>query len=54
MSEPTTDYGYDLVHEHAATPPPAMPRQQQPVFAVTETSDQDEDLSYDLAHDVPK
>jgi len=51
MSETSGDYGYDLAHE--AVHQPSAP-EQQPVFVDTQTSDQDEDLSYDLAHDVPR
>ena len=53
MSETTGDYGYDLTHddmpEAGAASVPA-----QPVRTATETDDEGQDLSYDLAHDVPR
>lgn len=50
----TGDLGYDLTHEAdpAATAPSTVP--QQPVHVATETDDDGQDLSYDLAHDVPR
>jgi hypothetical protein len=53
---PTGDYGYDLVHEAdlAAPTTSAAPAQHPPVYVATQTSDTEEDYSYDLAHDVPR
>ena len=49
----TGDYGYDLTHEaDPAATAPSVP--QQPVHVSTETDDEGQDLSYDLAHDVPR
>jgi hypothetical protein len=53
MSETTGDYEYDLTHEVPADAP-APPGTTRPVQVATETDDQDQDLSYDLAHDVPR
>jgi hypothetical protein len=50
------DYGYDMAHdfERSDIPgPTAREREHPPVYVPTETSDTDEDYSYDLAHDVP-
>ncbi|HET7735702.1 MAG TPA: hypothetical protein VFK52_06990 [Nocardioidaceae bacterium] len=51
--EDSADYGYDLSHEaDPAATAPVVP--QQPVRVSTETDDDGQDLSYDLAHDVPR
>ena len=52
--EPSTsgDYGYDAAHEfHAAE---SKEPEHAPVQQATETSDEGQDYSYDLAHDVPR
>lgn len=50
------DYEYDMAHDFASDGMPSSAAKQQTqraVYVVTETSDTEEDLSYDLAHDVP-
>jgi hypothetical protein len=47
------DYGYDLAHEMDARPSPAAAGQPGGVYVATESTDHDQDLSYDLAHDIP-
>ena len=51
-----SDYGYDLVHEEVAaarpTPPPGGGRPAAP--DVAPDVDDGSDLSYDLAHEVPR
>ena len=46
------DYCYDLAHEVDARPVPAT-AEQPGVYVATESTDHDQDLSYDLAHDIP-
>jgi hypothetical protein len=50
-----SDYGYDLVHEEVAAARPAQ-RAAAPAAAEPAGVDVDEggDLSYDLAHEVPR
>jgi hypothetical protein len=52
--QPTVgDYGYDLAHEMDARARPAAAGHPGGVYVATESTDHDQDLSYDLAHDVP-
>ena len=53
MSETTSDYSYDLTHDDL---PEAggLTLPSQPVRVATQTDDDGQDLSYDLAHDVPR
>ena len=49
----TGDYSYDLTHDELPEAgAPTVPT--QPVRVSTETDDEGQDLSYDLAHDVPR
>ncbi|GAA1278883.1 hypothetical protein GCM10009609_47840 [Pseudonocardia aurantiaca] len=53
--DPSADYGYDLAHEANGTSqvPDDRPRHQHPnTPPASGTSDLDEDLSYDEAHDL--
>lgn len=50
----TGDYGYDAAHEPEGTGDGRREPEHSPVQQATETSDQGQDYSYDLAHDVPK
>lgn len=50
-----SDYGYDLVHEEVEAARPVQRPDVAPAVAAEDTElDESGDLSYDLAHEVPR